>query len=322
VAHAIVTGGAGFLGSALTDVLLGRGVDVTCIDNLSSGRLANIEHLSGRTGFDFIQHDVIEPLPDLDADMVFNLACPASPVYYQADPLRTAKTAAFGALNALELATRKGARFLQASTSEIYGDPEVHPQQEGYFGNVSTTGPRACYDEGKRFGESLCFDFRRMYGTEIKVVRIFNTFGPRMQVNDGRVVSNFIVQALKGEPITIYGDGSQTRSFCYVSDLISAMLAVSDTAPGVTGPFNIGNPEEVTVLDLARQIQRLVGIEENIVFRDKAVDDPRRRRPDISRVLETTGWRPRVRLATGLENTVAYFRDALSLPSPTARATA
>jgi UDP-glucuronate decarboxylase len=319
---AVVTGGAGFVGSALTDALIERGISVTCIDNLSSGRLQNIAHLSGRPGFDFIKHDVIEPLPDIRADFVFNLACPASPVFYQADPLRTAKTAAFGTLNALELARRNGARFLQASTSEIYGDPEVHPQREDYYGNVSTTGPRACYDEGKRFGESLCFDFRRMYGTEIKVVRIFNTYGPRMQVNDGRVVSNFIVQSLKGEPITIYGDGSQTRSFCFVSDLVGAMLAVHDTPPDVTGPFNIGNPEEVTVLELARQIQEFVGIEDNIVFKDRPVDDPRRRRPDISRVTEATGWRPSVKLATGLEATVDYFRKALEATPSSARATA
>ncbi|MBF9036416.1 NAD-dependent epimerase/dehydratase family protein [Rhodobacterales bacterium HKCCE2091] len=310
--RAVVTGGAGFLGSHLCEELLKRDLHVTCVDNLSSGRFENVSHIEKLPEFEFVEHDVIDPLPDLKADYVFNLACPASPGLYQADPLRTAKTAAFGTLNALELARANGAQYLQASTSEIYGDPEIHPQVEGYWGNVSSTGPRACYDEGKRFGEALCFDFRRVYDLEIKVVRIFNTYGPRMQAEDGRVVSNFIVQALQGMPITIYGDGSQTRSFCFVSDLVSAMLAVSDTPSGVLGPFNIGNPEEVTVLELAKIIQQEIGLPENLVFKDKAVDDPRRRRPDISKVRAATGWQPEVPLSQGIAETIAYFRGELA----------
>ncbi|PWK56862.1 UDP-glucuronate decarboxylase [Silicimonas algicola] len=284
--------------------------------------MSNVAHLLNRQNFTFVKHDVVEPFPEIEADLVFNLACPASPVFYQSDPIKTAKTAAFGTLNGLEFAKRSAAQFFQASTSEIYGDPEVHPQPETYQGNVSTTGPRACYDEGKRFGESLCFDFHRMSGLEIKVVRIFNTYGPRMQVADGRVVSNFIVQALRGDPITIYGDGSQTRSFCYVSDLIDAFLAVSETPKGETGPFNIGNPEEITVLELATHILDTIGEPEKLVFVDAAKDDPQRRKPDISKVTATTGWQPQVGLRAGLDATIEYFRTAIMLserPTPIAR---
>lgn len=306
---AIVTGGAGFLGSQLCEVLLESGYHVTCVDDLSSGRLSNIADLERQKNFVFVNHNIINPLPDIEVDYIFNLACPASPKWYQADPIRTAKTAGIGTLNALELARKKGAQFLQASTSEIYGDPDVHPQTEDYTGNVSTIGPRACYDEGKRFGESLCFDFRRMYGLEIKVVRIFNTYGPRMRADDGRVVSNFIVGSLKGEPITIHGDGSQTRSFCFVSDLLKAIMSVNDTGAGVTGPFNIGNPQEVTILELAKQVQKEIGMPENIVYVDQAKDDPKRRKPNITLVNETTGWEPVVPLAEGLTSTIAHFRE-------------
>ncbi len=309
--RALVTGGSGFLGSHLCEALLAKGYHVTCLDDLSSGRLSNIARLRDDPNFNFINHNIINPLPEIQVDYVFNLACPASPKWYQADPIRTAKTAGIGTLNALELARSAGAQYFQASTSEIYGDPEVHPQTEDYQGNVSTIGPRACYDEGKRFGESLCFDFHRMYGVEIKVVRIFNTYGPRMRADDGRVVSNFVVTALKGEPITIHGDGSQTRSFCFVSDLINAFLAVNDTEKGVTGPFNIGNPHEVSILELATQVQKAVGMPENLVYVEKAADDPKRRKPDITLVNETTGWSPKVSLAEGLTSTIEHFKETM-----------
>jgi protoporphyrinogen oxidase/nucleoside-diphosphate-sugar epimerase len=307
----IVTGGAGFLGSTLSETLLKEGYHVTCIDDFSSGRLSNIASLTGQKNFKFINHDIIHPLPDIEVDYIFNFACPASPKWYQSDPIRTAKTAGIGTLNALELARSKGAQFLQASTSEVYGDPEIHPQTEDYTGNVSTIGPRACYDEGKRFAESLCFDFRRMYGLEVKIVRIFNTYGPRMRADDGRVVSDFVVQSLLGKPITIQGDGSQTRSFCFVSDLIKAIIAVNNTDAGITGPFNIGNPQEVSILELAALVQKAVGAPDNIIFLGKAEGDPRRRKPDISLVNKATGWKPEIPLSEGLISTIAYFRESL-----------
>lgn len=309
--RALVTGGSGFLGSALCEKLICLGFHVTALDDLSSGQLLNVAKLAGHKNFKFVNHDVIEPLPNMDVDYIFNLACPASPIQYQSDPVRTAKTAGIGTLNALELAHAKGAQILQASTSEVYGDPHVHPQTEDYWGNVSTTGPRACYDEGKRFGESLCFDFHRMHGLNVKVVRIFNTYGPRMRPDDGRVVSNFVVQALRGEPITIYGDGSQTRSFCFVDDLVAAMIAVNDTKAGVVGPFNIGNPHEVTILELARLVHKTIGIPDNLIFLDELVDDPARRKPDISKVKAATGWEPVVPLSAGLVSTIEHFRKVV-----------
>ena len=302
----LVTGGAGFIGSNLCRRLLREGNRVTCLDNLLSGSLENIGDLVGDPNFRFLEHDVTEPF-DVPAQEIYDLACPASPIHYQKDPVKTAKTSVFGALHCLELATRQHARVLLTSTSEIYGEPLVHPQTEDYRGNVSSTGIRACYDEGKRMAETLFFDFHRQYGTDIRVVRIFNTYGPGMLAADGRVVSNFIVQALAGEDLTIYGDGSQTRSFCFVSDTVDALIRMMNT-PGITGPVNVGNPVEIPVTEIARRILEATGSPSRICCRPLPQDDPTRRRPDISRAKALLGWEPKVPLEEGIRQTVAYFR--------------
>jgi UDP-glucuronate decarboxylase len=307
----LVSGGAGFLGSHLCDRLVAQGHDVLCVDNYFSGRKRNIAHLIGRPNFEALRHDVTFPLY-VEVDEIYNLACPASPVWYQHDPVQTTKTAVLGAINMLGLAKRTGAKILQASTSEVYGDPEEHPQREDYRGNVNMLGPRACYDEGKRVGETLFFDYRRQHDLGIKVVRIFNTYGPRMNPDDGRVVSNFIVQALRGEPITVYGEGRQTRSFCYVDDLIDAMMAVMATPDEVTGPVNIGNPGEFEIGELARMVVEMTGAKSPIVQEPLPHDDPRRRCPDISLMKKLTGWEPKVPLRLGLERTIGYFRDEMA----------
>ena len=307
----MVTGGGGFLGSHLCDRLIERGNDVLCVDNFFTGSKRNVEHLLGHARFELIRHDVTFPL-HVEVDQIYNLACPASPVHYQHDPVQTVKTSVHGAINMLGLAKRVGARILQASTSEVYGDPEVHPQPEGYWGKVNPIGIRSCYDEGKRCAETLFFDYHRQNGVDIKVVRIFNTYGPRMHPNDGRVVSNFIVQALKGEPLTIFGDGSQTRSFCYVDDLIEAMLRMMATPAGVTGPINIGNPGEFSMRELAEKVLSLVGGPSRIEFRPLPQDDPRQRKPDIALAKSTLDWEPKVALDDGLKETIAYFRRVLA----------
>ncbi|KGI76777.1 UDP-glucuronic acid decarboxylase family protein [Oleiagrimonas soli] len=307
----LVTGGAGFLGSHLCERLLDAGQDVLCVDNYFTGSKRNIAHLIDRPYFEAMRHDVTFPLY-VEVDRIFNLACPASPVHYQFDPVQTTKTSVHGAINMLGLAKRVKARILQASTSEVYGDPEVHPQQEGYWGRVNPIGVRACYDEGKRCAETLFFDYHRQHKLDIKVVRIFNTYGPRMHPNDGRVVSNFIVQALKGEDITIYGDGQQTRSFCYVDDLVEAMLRMMDTEAGFTGPVNIGNPVESTMLELAEKVLAIVGGTSRLSFQPLPADDPRQRQPDIAVARERLDWEPRVSLEDGLRETVRYFRALLA----------
>ena len=307
----LVTGGAGFLGSHLIDALLLRGDEIICVDNLFTGSKQNIEHLKDNPNFEFIRHDVTFPLY-LEVDQIFNLACPASPVHYQYDPVQTTKTSVHGAINMLGLAKRVGARILQASTSEVYGDPSVHPQIESYWGNVNPIGIRSCYDEGKRCAETLFFDYHRQHALEIKVMRIFNTYGPRMHPNDGRVVSNFIVQALQGEDITIFGDGQQTRSFCYVDDLISGMVSFMDSSPDFVGPVNIGNPCEFTMLELASMVLQLVGGKSKLVFQPLPSDDPRQRQPDISLAYEKLAWQPKVALEFGLKMTIAYFDDLLN----------
>ncbi len=306
----VVTGGAGFLGSHLCERLLSEGNEVLCVDNFFTGRKENIVHLMSNPYFEVIRHDITFPLY-VEADEIYNLACPASPVHYQADPVQTTKVSVIGSINMLGLAKRLKAPILQASTSEVYGDPDVHPQTEEYRGNVNTTGPRACYDEGKRCAETLFFDYRRQHGLPIKVIRIFNTYGPRMYERDGRVVSNFIVQALKGEDITMYGDGMQTRSFCYVSDLIDGMIRMMATRPEFTGPVNIGNPNEFSMLELAREVIDLTGSKSRIVYKPLPEDDPRKRKPDISLAKKELGWEPRVMLREGLEKTIAYFRTIL-----------
>ena len=307
----LVTGGAGFLGSHLCDRLLARGHEVLCVDNFLTGQRANVAHLLGDARFELLRHDVTAPL-EVEVDEIYNLACPASPVHYQHDPVKTTKTNVHGAINMLDLAQRKGAKILQASTSEVYGDPAVHPQPEEYWGNVNPIGPRSCYDEGKRCAETLFFDYRRQYGLGIKVARIFNTYGPRMHPRDGRVVSNFIVQALRGEDITIYGEGTQTRSFCYVDDLIEAMLRLMDTGHDVTGPVNIGNPAEFTMLDLAHLVIELTGSAARLVHRPLPEDDPRQRCPDIAKARALLGWQPTVALRDGLARTIGYFDALLS----------
>jgi UDP-glucuronate decarboxylase len=307
----LVTGGAGFLGSHLCDALIRRGDDVLCVDNFHTGTRDNIAALLDHPRFELLHHDVTSPL-DVEVDRIFNLACPASPVHYQHDPVRTTRTCVHGAMNMLALAEGRRARILQASTSEVYGDPEVHPQPESYWGRVNPIGPRSCYNEGKRCAETLFFDYRRQYDLEIKVVRIFNTYGPRMYVDDGRVVSNFIVQALRGDDVTLYGDGSQTRSFCYVDDLIEAMLAAMDTPAGFTGPVNLGNPAELSMRELAELVLRLSGSTSGIVHRPLPPDDPKVRRPDIDLARQTLGWQPRVSLDEGLGKTIAYFRALLN----------
>jgi UDP-glucuronate decarboxylase len=306
----LVTGGAGFLGSHLCERLLATGANVICSDNFFSGTRGNIEHLLDHNRFELIRHDVTFPLY-IEVDQIYNLACPASPVHYQRDPVQTTKTSVHGAINMLGLAKRVKATILQASTSEVYGDPAVHPQSEDYWGNVNPVGPRSCYDEGKRCAETLFFDYRRQHNMPIKVVRIFNTYGPRMHPNDGRVVSNFIVQALLGRDITVYGDGSQTRSFCYVDDLTEAMIRMMATPASVTGPVNIGNPGEFTILQLATQVIDMTGSRSKIVHRAMPQDDPRQRRPDISKAHEILDWVPQVPLKDGLTRTVAYFEKAL-----------
>jgi len=307
----IVTGGAGFLGSHLCERLLQEGHHVLCVDNFYSGTKDNVLHLLDNPRFELLRHDITLPL-FVEGDEVYNLACPASPVHYQFDPVQTVKTNVHGAINMLGLARRIGATILQASTSEVYGDPEVHPQVEGYWGHVNPIGPRACYDEGKRCAETLFFDYRRQHGVRIKVARIFNTYGPRMQVNDGRVVSNFIVQALRNEPITLYGDGQQTRSFCFVSDLIEAFVRFMGTPDDLTGPLNLGNPEEFTVRELAEKVIDLTGSRSTVVSRPLPVNDPTRRRPDISQARAALGWQPRVGLEQGLRETIAYFERLLA----------
>ncbi len=303
---ALVAGGAGFLGSHLCDRLLAEGRRVVCLDDLSTGSKANVAHLSGNTDFVFIEGDVLTQVI-MACDEIYNLACPASPPRYQADPVRTTKINVIGTLNLLELAQSNGAKFFQASTSEVYGDPFVHPQPETYLGNVNPIGIRACYDEGKRCAETLCFDFNRAHGVKIKVVRIFNTYGPRMSPDDGRVVSNFIVQALKNQDITIYGEGSQTRSFCYADDLIDGFWRLMNTPDDVTGPVNIGNPVEFTMLELASQIISLTGSKSKLIHLPLPLDDPKQRRPDISLAASALGWKPKVNLEAGLMKTIAYF---------------
>jgi UDP-glucuronate decarboxylase len=307
----MVTGGAGFLGSHLIDRLLDRGYDVLCVDNLFTGSKDNIAHLRDHPHFEFMRHDVTFPL-FLEVDEIYNLACPASPVHYQHDPVQTTKTSVHGAINMLGLAKRLGIKILQASTSEVYGDPAVHPQKEDYWGHVNPIGPRSCYDEGKRCAETLFFDYHRQHRLPIKVMRIFNTYGPRMHPADGRVVSNFIMQALKGEPITIYGDGSQTRSFCYVDDLIAGMIALMETGPEVTGPINIGNPGEFTIRELATKVIEMTGSRSQLVEEALPADDPKQRQPDISLARQVLGWEPKVALEDGLVRTVEYFRGMRS----------
>ncbi len=307
----LVTGGAGFLGSHLVERLLERGNEVVCLDNLFTGSKRNVEHLHSNPRFEFLRHDVTFPLY-VEVDEIFNLACPASPIHYQHDPVQTTKTSVHGAINMLGLAKRLGCRIFQASTSEVYGDPSVHPQTEGYWGNVNPIGPRSCYDEGKRCAETLFFDYHRQHQLDIKVARIFNTYGPRMHPNDGRVVSNFIVQSLAGEPITIYGEGQQTRSFCYVDDLIEGFLRLMDTEPGFTGPVNLGNPNEFTIRELAERVIELTGSRSQLVFKPLPVDDPMQRQPDIALARETLGWEPGVQLDEGLGKTIAYFDELLT----------
>ena len=305
----IVTGGAGFLGSHLCEKLLAQGNDVICLDNFFTGSKNNIRHLLENPYFEVIRHDVVDPIK-LEADRIYNLACPASPIHYQYNPIKTIKTSVLGAINVLGLAKRTRARVLQASTSEVYGDPEVHPQVEEYKGCVNPIGIRSCYDEGKRCAESLFFNYYREHKTDIRVIRIFNTYGPRMDARDGRVVSNFIVQALQGEAITVYGDGSQTRSFCYVDDLVNGMMLVMEQDKTV-GPLNLGNPGEFTILELAEKVVKKIGGSSKIVFEPLPADDPTQRRPNIAKVKAATGWEPKVNLDEGLDRTIAYFRSQL-----------
>jgi UDP-glucuronate decarboxylase len=302
----LVTGGAGFLGSHLIDRLLERGDEVLCVDNLFTGDKRNLDHLAGHPRFEFMRHDVCFPLY-VEVDEIWNLACPASPIHYQHDPVQTTKTSVHGAINVLGLAKRLGCRVFQASTSEVYGDPSVHPQPEAYWGNVNPIGIRSCYDEGKRCAETLFFDYHRQHGLDIKVARIFNTYGPRMHAADGRVVSNFIVQALAGQPITIYGEGQQTRSFCYVDDLIDGFLALMDSEPGFPGPVNLGNPGEFTIRQLAEKVIAMTGSKSHIVTQPLPQDDPMQRKPDISLATEKLGWTPRIDLEAGLARTIEYF---------------
>lgn len=304
----LITGGAGFLGSHLCERLLAAGHEVICLDNFFTGAKENIVHLLSNPYFELLRHDVTLPLY-VEVDEIYNLACPASPIHYQFDPVQTTKTSVMGAINMLGLAKRTKAKILQASTSEVYGDPEIHPQPESYRGAVNPIGIRACYDEGKRCAETLFFDYHRQHRLRIKVMRIFNTYGPRMHPNDGRVVSNFIVQALRGEPITIYGDGSQTRSFCYVDDLIDGMLALMNSGDELTGPINIGNPTEFSILQLAQQVIDLTGSASELVFKELPTDDPQQRRPDISLAAKELSWQPQVELNEGLSKTIAYFES-------------
>jgi len=308
----LVTGGAGFLGSHLCETLLNSGAEVLCIDNYFTGNKKNIYDLLNNPRFELMRHDVTFPL-FVEVDEIYNLACPASPVHYQHDPVQTTKTSVHGAINMLGLAKRVNAKILQASTSEVYGDPIVHPQTEDYWGNVNPIGVRSCYDEGKRCAETLFFDYHRQHQVRIKVMRIFNTYGPKMHPDDGRVVSNFIVQALRGEPLTIYGDGSQTRSFCYVDDLIKGMIGLMSTEDDVVGPMNIGNPNEFTILELAQTIRKLLNSDAEIVFKPLPGDDPKQRRPDISMAENILQWQPSIELEAGLDQTIQYFRKTLSI---------
>ena len=303
----MVTGGAGFLGSHLCDRLLANGHEVLCVDNLFTGTKQNVEHLRDHPHFEFLRHDVTFPL-HVEVDEIYNLACPASPIHYQHDPVQTTKTSVHGAINMLGLAKRLGCKILQASTSEVYGDPAVHPQPEDYWGHVNPIGPRSCYDEGKRCAETLFFDYHRQNGVPIKVARIFNTYGPRMHPADGRVVSNFIMQALRGESITIYGDGSQTRSFCYVDDLVRGLMSLMDTGPDITGPINIGNPNEFTVRELAEKVIELTGSSSRIIEEPLPQDDPKQRQPDITKAKRDLSWEPTIQLEQGLSKTIDYFR--------------
>lgn len=306
----LVTGGAGFLGSHLCERLLDAGHEVLCVDNYYTGRRSTIAHLLDNPRFEIMRHDICFPLY-VEVDEIYNLACPASPIHYQFDPVQTTKTSVHGSINMLGLAKRTKAKIFLASTSEVYGDPSVHPQPESYWGNVNPIGPRACYDEGKRCAETLFFDYHRQHGLKIKVARIFNTYGPRMHPNDGRVVSNFIVQALKNEDITIYGDGSQTRSFCYVDDMVSAFIALMNSGDEMTGPVNLGNPDEFSILELARKVIEITGSRSSIVFLPLPADDPQQRRPDISLAKSALHWEPTIRLEAGLVRTIEYFRSIL-----------
>jgi UDP-glucuronate decarboxylase len=308
--HILITGGAGFLGSHLCDRLIERGEDILCLDNFFTGSKENIIHLLANTRFELIRHDIINPI-FLEVDQIYNLASPASPVHYQYNPIKTIKTNVMGTINTLGLAKRLNAKILQASTSEVYGDPDVHPQKEEYWGRVNPIGPRSCYDEGKRAAECLMMDYHRQNNVKVKIARIFNTYGPRMALNDGRVVSNFIIQALKGEDITVYGDGSQTRSFCYVDDMISGLIKMMESAGSFLGPVNLGNPEEFSILDLAETIIDMTGSQSKIVFKPLPQDDPMQRKPDISLARKTLGWQPQITLDEGLERTIAYFRKVL-----------
>ncbi|RAI31930.1 UDP-glucuronic acid decarboxylase family protein [Rhodoplanes serenus] len=311
----VVTGGAGFIGSHLCDRLVQKGHAVTCLDNLDTGRFDNVRPLLNHPNFRFVEADVRDSLSiEGPVDRIYNLACPASPPHYQRDPIGTVKTCVLGALHVLELARATGARVLQASTSEVYGDPEIHPQPESYRGAVNTTGPRACYDEGKRCAEALFFDYRRLYGVPVKVARIFNTYGPRMLENDGRVISNFVVQALRNRPITLYGDGSQTRSFCYVADLLDGLELLMESDNAITGPINLGNPREVTVEEIARMVLRQTGSRSPITYRPLPEDDPRRRRPEIAAAARALGWAPRVALEDGLKSTIDDFAMRVATP--------
>ena len=321
MATALVTGGAGFLGSHLCDRLVDRGNDVLCVDNFYTGAKRNVRHLVGKPNFELVRHDIVHPLY-LEADVIFNMACPASPAAYQANPIKTIKTSTVGMVNVLGLAKRCGARLLHTSTSEVYGDPQVHPQTENYWGHVNPIGPRACYDEGKRVAESLCVNYARQHGMAVRMVRIFNTYGPRMDPGDGRVVSNFICQALRGEPLTVYGDGSQTRSFCYVQDLIDGILALTAYDPpaedlaedaAAPGPVNVGNPGEFTMLELAEAVLKLVGGDSKVEHLPLPTDDPQKRRPDITKAKKLLGWEPQVSLEEGLKPTVAYYRERLGV---------
>ena len=311
----LVTGGAGFLGSHLCEVLVEEGEDVLCLDNFYTGSRANIQHLLGKPNFELLRHDVTFPLY-IEVDEVYNLACPASPIHYQHDPVQTTKTSVHGAINMLGLAKRTGAKILQASTSEVYGDPEEHPQSEHYWGHVNPIGPRSCYDEGKRCAETLFFDYRRQHNLPIKIARIFNTYGPRMHPDDGRVVSNFIVQALKGESLTIYGDGSQTRSFCYVDDLVTGLIRLMRTEDDCTGPVNLGNPGEFQIKQLAERVLALVGSRSNIIYKELPQDDPQQRCPDITLAKDRLNWQPSIALDDGLFRTVEYFRALLAQGDP------
>ena len=313
----LVTGGAGFLGSHLCEVLVEEGADVLCLDNFYTGSRANVQHLLGKPNFELLRHDVTFPLY-IEVDEVYNLACPASPIHYQHDPVQTTKTSVHGAINMLGLAKRTGAKILQASTSEVYGDPEEHPQPEHYWGHVNPIGPRSCYDEGKRCAETLFFDYHRQHNLPIKVARIFNTYGPRMHPDDGRVVSNFIVQALKGESLTIYGDGSQTRSFCYVDDLVVGLIRLMRTEDDCTGPVNLGNPDEFQIKQLAERVLALVGSRSKIIYKELPQDDPRQRRPDITLAKAQLNWQPSIALEEGLCRTVEYFRALLAQGDPKA----